>query len=766
MSSDSRSTEYPSSRVPRIGSDNQTPSQAINIVPKKPSLPHENSTSDLVLHHPALDGNSANNSHDKNDHDPPRSENTLPDHKTNGSWNSSTMQTASVSLAKRSKAKYAKVFQCTGYGDCRMMFTRSEHLARHIRKHTGERPFKCVCTRTFSRLDNLRQHIHTVHANDSARFPMTYPLTGVSSSTTSTAAHMVKLRISPKGGSSPATKSNDNSGNIIDAHTNSSDNMNSDPPIKAEGPNKFDESQSISQKNIPDVQVESTVSEFLLRSTPGPLLRKTRPSPISLNINGDSKSASGSQDSPALLASPVVSPINPSDGRTANSTAGQPLIPPPSTLSDMSVNYKFPPIPSYQSVSTTNNRSPFSSDFPVTAQRHSHSSHHHHHHSSHPSNSYYKSHRNISADLGNSTLSSRSVYSQAFPPTTPLDSPGTMISGITSPTNSTFGHSIVVNNVNFNGNSSGYSMDSNSSSPYSSNSLRSTYSSRPIKTRSVSASASIPGSASSSFLLNVNPVLPSKQNDTPESFKSTNTDYQPDSSPGSYSSVSHIRGFASADYDQQHQKYQHQLVNIDDDHPRRPRLSVNKSYTRNFILPRPESYPSPITSQQDQTISAPISSGSGLSKSTSPSSSLSSTSSSTSVSSYVPLGSSTTVSTSSAISSIPGVIPAAHLKYGTKSNAIDTIMTEDRPVGVYDKPCSALPIEGITSNTRTVEYNRDQSQTPNPNQLAHQLPNQFYGGSGSELESGSVLGSKSKVLDDNNSAEMGGMDVLLEAAGL
>ena len=35
--------------------------------------------------------------------------------------------------SKRFRPAPAKTFQCRGYGDCRMVFSRSEHLARHIR---------------------------------------------------------------------------------------------------------------------------------------------------------------------------------------------------------------------------------------------------------------------------------------------------------------------------------------------------------------------------------------------------------------------------------------------------------------------------------------------------------------------------------------------------------------------------------------------------------------------------------------------------------
>jgi transcription factor STE12 len=59
-----------------------------------------------------------------------------------------------------------KAFSCPLFS-CGRLFKRLEHLKRHMRTHTMERPFQCpICRRRFSRSDNLTQHAR-IHARSS-----------------------------------------------------------------------------------------------------------------------------------------------------------------------------------------------------------------------------------------------------------------------------------------------------------------------------------------------------------------------------------------------------------------------------------------------------------------------------------------------------------------------------------------------------------------------------------------------------------------------
>ncbi|KAJ1310521.1 hypothetical protein OPQ81_007251 [Rhizoctonia solani] len=196
----------------------------------------------------------------------------------------------------RTRAAPSKTFVCRGFGDCSMVFSRSEHLARHVRKHTGERPFACHCGKQFSRLDNLRQHAQTVHSDKAdLNERMMRDLTSLHTALAAS-SHRNLPRLSP---SQPTTSQGSRSqpSTPNDSHPPSNPFLGASPfgPTNPFGPSTF-----LSHRPFPRAIVPTPLSQTI----------DFNPQPLTFTLTLPDGTASDFHlPTPPLLMAPLSAPI-------------------------------------------------------------------------------------------------------------------------------------------------------------------------------------------------------------------------------------------------------------------------------------------------------------------------------------------------------------------------------------------------------------------------------------------------------------------------
>ncbi|EJD43570.1 STE-domain-containing protein [Auricularia subglabra TFB-10046 SS5] len=105
----------------------------------------------------------------------------------------SPLQPSAPASAEGRKSFACPLFSCGRY------FKRMEHLKRHLRTHTMEKPYQCdQCGKRFSRSDNLNQHLRT-HGRPlpSGYAPLQQPYEGMSSDEEASMGYAPEFELAP-----------------------------------------------------------------------------------------------------------------------------------------------------------------------------------------------------------------------------------------------------------------------------------------------------------------------------------------------------------------------------------------------------------------------------------------------------------------------------------------------------------------------------------------------------------------------------------------